>query len=166
MSTNTLEFANQLLAENERLKQIVVALESDAKLSTETLKNADAVVLAAKAKFDQVCADDAVLIEHVRAMAADGDTLLNERLRLLEKVEAQTLYIAALEVERKAFEKRTPDSITREIRAQGVDLFAAAEKGWADQWEKHGVNDGSVTRSRMVVQDAQKFAAAIRAGKV
>lgn len=42
------------------------------------------------------------LEEQVRALAADGDTLLNERLRMLEKVEAQTLYIVALELRYRA----------------------------------------------------------------
>lgn len=87
--------------------------------------NAVRVALGFAADADDVAPCDlvdaiAALQQQVRALAADGDTLLNERLRLLEKVEAQTLYIAALEVERKAFEKRTPDSITREIRAQAV----------------------------------------------
>jgi len=70
MTTNTVEFANQLLAENENLKQRIIALESDAKLSTETLKNADKVVLAAKDKFEQICADNDALQKQVRALTA------------------------------------------------------------------------------------------------
>lgn len=64
----------------------------------------------------------AALQEQVQQLAAEGDKLLNERLRMLEKLEAQSLYISALEVERKAFERLTPDAVTREIGAKAVDL--------------------------------------------
>lgn len=75
MATNTVEFANQLLAENENLKQRIIALESDAKLSTETLKNADKVVLTAKAKFEQICADNDALREQLQSILKDFSIL-------------------------------------------------------------------------------------------
>lgn len=75
MATNTVEFANHLLAENENLKQRIIALESDAKLSTETLKNADKVVLAAKARFDQICVDNDALREQLESTLKDFSIL-------------------------------------------------------------------------------------------
>ncbi|MDU6466774.1 hypothetical protein [Enterobacter hormaechei] len=56
------------------------------------------------------------------------------------------------------------DAFLAEVRAQGVEMFAANEMEWAAHWEKHGVKDGSVSRCIMVAQDAEKFAAQLRKG--
>lgn len=56
------------------------------------------------------------------------------------------------------------DAYLAEVRAQGVEMFAANEREWANHWEKNGVNDGSVSRCVMVAQDAEKFAAQLRQG--
>lgn len=80
-----------------------------------------AVVLSEQ--IELVKAERDALQQQVNALAAEGDKLLNERLRMLEKLEAQSLYISALEVERKAFERLTPDAVTREIGAKAVEGF-------------------------------------------
>ncbi|MGT2074375.1 hypothetical protein SPM50_23085 [Enterobacter hormaechei subsp. hoffmannii] len=65
-----------------------------------------------------------------------------------------------------AIRKECPatDAFLAEVRAQGVEMFAANEMEWAAHWEKHGVKDGSVSRCIMVAQDAEKFAAQLRKG--
>lgn len=69
---------------------------------------------------------------------------------------------AVLDVIRTGTETPATDRFLAEQRAQGVDMFAANEMEWAAHWEKHGVNDGSVSRCIMVAQDAKKFAAQLR----
>ncbi|WP_096205128.1 hypothetical protein [Enterobacter hormaechei] len=72
----------------------------------------------------------------------------------------------AQEVMGRLVNVKTPatDAFLAEVRAQGVEMFAANEMEWAAHWEKHGVKDGSVSRCIMVAQDAEKFAAQLRKG--
>lgn len=129
MSTNTLEYANQLLAENERLKQQVLALAAE----NIALKHAMSMTL-----------------EHVSV------------------TDAGNAGVAAMIINDALHNSETPatDAAIRELKAKGMDQFAAFQREWAAHWEKHGVSDGSASRALMVACEAEQLAASIRTGEV
>lgn len=107
------------------------------------------------------------LYRQIDALQQNLNAVTAENVALKSFVENRCwLYDASVEGYRDAvsYLPETPatDAILNALRAEGVDMFAANERKWAAHWEKRGVQDGSVSRSLMVAQDADKFAEKLR----
>lgn len=65
-----------------------------------------------------------------------------------------------------ALSDQQPEALTREIRAQGVDLFGKMNQEMAVHFAERGVTDGSVERRNLTAYDAFDFAGRIRSGEI
>ncbi|EPH0682764.1 hypothetical protein N8U65_00510 [Enterobacter hormaechei subsp. steigerwaltii] len=116
------------------------------------------------ARSNSLAAENALL---KKSEPAPFSKLMMEALDVYQVGADEVPELAMLSAYKKLREGlKTPatDAFLAEVRAQGVEMFAANEMEWAAHWEKHGVKDGSVSRCIMVAQDAEKFAAQLRKG--
>lgn len=147
----------------ELTHQLSVALADNSK-AMESLKLADDAVKLAHDKFKVMAAEVFGVIAACEHVYAAG--YKQGHLNTVDGIAGNKTEFYGLALEAMSANMETPatDAYLAEVRAQGVEMFAANEMEWAAHWEKHGVNDGSVSRCVMVAQDAEKFAAQLRQG--
>lgn len=130
--------AMAVYVERDALSELVRTLQSDVNLSTETLNNANEIVLNAKAAFDGITTENDALKEQVRALAAENlsarnsVTAFSEATIDLTEVIGDEIGMDGVRRILAGFEAvgnmPATDAILNEVRAQAVEDFAEVNK--------------------------------------